>query len=496
MPRRLKVHAVQSFRGLWRLALVVAALLPLAAAADDDACTSCHAALTQKKSVHGIFNGGGCSDCHAPDAKPSKCGGAAGKGWKLVADEPALCVKCHDMSNKTPLHPVIDVLGCTACHDPHASDNPSHLKIWPAEALCYSCHERKDSKKEVHTAVKQGRCLGCHDPHSGAEAPLLKKPRAQLCLSCHELAKVAPFESVHTPVRAGNCLGCHDPHSTDNPKHLKNTGSDLCLACHDPRQGGKPGMPSPERTIDLSKKDVHPVLSLGGECMDCHAPHGSPNAFNVKKPLPALCYSCHDRMDGEKHTHSAVLLGRCVVCHDPHSSDHDKLLRADPPSGVCFRCHSDDVSGRKYVHFPVAIGECTLCHDPHGAKNDKNLKSPVPQLCESCHVAIADKKNVHGAITRYGCTACHDPHGGPNPHQLKAVPNKLCLTCHTKITGDHVFVAFDGRAHPLEGKPDPVRRGQPLSCISCHDPHSSDHPKLWRQGEKKMELCTRCHAKR
>src|SRR5205814_6357712 len=109
--------------------------------ADLFRCTSCHAPLTADRKPHNPLKNGECSACHvANPGTVGKCRSPAGTAWKLVAEQPALCAKCHDTSGAAPAHPVIKSQGCTACHDPHASKNPSLTKIWPVEALCYKCH--------------------------------------------------------------------------------------------------------------------------------------------------------------------------------------------------------------------------------------------------------------------------------------------------------------------------------------------------------------------
>ncbi len=472
----------------WRITAAAAAAPPY----DDAACAKCHGAMAKQKHLHTAFANGSCSDCHLPSDTPGKCKAPVGKGWRLTAPDPELCAGCHDVKGKSPsLHPALD-MGCTACHDAHGSPNPAQLKQWPVVQLCYGCHDRKDGKKAVHTAVKDGKCLGCHDPHAGEEKPLLKQPRAKLCSSCHAPAQVANGAAVHGAVSRGQCLGCHDAHGSDNPKQLLRTGNALCLECHDAKRAGKPGASA--IAIDLGKKDVHPAVDAA-ECTGCHAPHASPWAKQLKEPLPKLCYDCHDRVDRDPRVHGAVALGHCDGCHDPHASDSDKLLRAARPADLCFRCHADDVTGRKHVHTPVAMGECLLCHQPHGSANAKNLEKPVPDLCLGCHNGILDGKNVHPAIARSGCTGCHDPHGAAAENQLLAPGNELCLKCHPAITGDHVFLGFDGKSHPLSGRPDPAHPGKTLSCLSCHSPHASDNPKLFLKGKSKMEVCSNCHAK-
>ena len=479
--------------------LLLLAALPIApskpaspASGAQQACLRCHATLVEGK-AHQPVKAGDCATCHlAQPGAAGKCQSTESAVWKLVAEQPALCAKCHDVTSVTPLHPVIKSSGCTACHDPHPSKNPALRKTFPVEALCYKCHAKFEDAKFIHSAVKQGKCLGCHSPHSGEAAPLLIEKREVLCFSCHKKEQLTKGDSVHAPVADGNCLGCHDPHLSDNKAQTIEAGKALCLKCHDPKQAGKPNMPT--RSIDLTLKTVHKAVK-GGECTDCHQHHASDNARLLKTPPPALCYKCHARLDEDKHIHSAVVLGRCTTCHDPHSSKNNGLLRDEKSSDLCFRCHADDVTGRKSVHVPVARGLCLACHDQHSSENRANLVKPPAKLCQSCHEGIAVDKNLHPALTKFGCTGCHDPHGSNDEKLLKAPGNKLCLTCHGKITGDHVFTSIDGKVHPMEGKTDLGRPGKTLSCVSCHDPHSSNHPKLWRSGETKMDVCTRCHAK-
>ncbi len=280
------------------------------------------------------------------------------------------------------------------------------------------------------------------------------------------------------------------------------------LAALPPRAGADPVVYDPKpcaacHAAVTARKNQHPALDAGNGCSDCHQPAGAPgrckdpvsSGWRLAEKVPALCYGCHDRQDGAPFVHGAVLLGRCTTCHDPHSSDEPKLLRAGKAAELCFRCHADDVTGRAHVHGPVGDGDCLACHGPHGGPVANDLKEAVPGLCTGCHDAVLGGKHVHAAVSRWGCTACHDPHASPNDLQLLALPNALCVRCHGAIGGEHVFVAFDGRPHPLEGKPDPSRPGKPLACTSCHDPHASDQEHLLRRGPTKDEVCNACHAK-
>ncbi|MBI4821720.1 MAG: hypothetical protein HY791_36000 [Deltaproteobacteria bacterium] len=480
---------------------------------DAGPCGTCHAKLTAGTNRHGLFIVGGCPDCHVPSDKPGKCQGAEpGKGFALLAPEPALCLGCHELQNKTPLHPAIQLGGCTICHDPHSNDNPLHLKVYPIMDLCYQCHDRKDQKKDVHTAVKEGRCVGCHNPHSGEEAPLLKKKKTEVCYNCHEPAKVLKDRFKHVPVAEGACLDCHDPHSSPYAKHTRGEGKDFCLGCHDPKARGGLDRPRGNKRIDLSKKVVHPAL-IYGECQDCHLPHSSPNRRLLQKPPPDLCYLCHDRKDSTTFVHGAVKMGDCPVCHNPHSEDQPRMLRQPPPiKNLCFQCHSDDITGRKVVHKPVAEGKCTECHSPHGSPDPFNIvRGDGKALCFSCHSAMRkacdpmvercvypteEPKVKHKAIERYGCTACHDPHATDNPFRLIKPVVELCQSCHVdKPDGLHVTNFVQG-GHRIKGGRDPHRTERPFTCVSCHNPHGSDNPRMFYFGKSRMDMCDWCHGDR
>ncbi|MBI5478920.1 MAG: hypothetical protein HY906_08695 [Deltaproteobacteria bacterium] len=458
-------------RGAHVVGLVLLLMARPSSAADTCTTAKCHARVARAKHLHSAVSGGECTDCHKPIAGERHKFKLAGKGNEL-------CYGCHEKPKGKHVHAAATD-GCTSCHNPHGSAFPKQLKEGSVAMLCRGCHETK--KQPRHRPVADGACLRCHHPHASDQRALLRQPPLTLCGTCHKQERLLPGPVRHAPVRQGNCGPCHRSHGSE-PKLLHQPGKQLCLGCH----GNK---------IDLKRKVVHAALA-GADCMACHLPHASRTRGLLRKPAPVLCYDCHDRKDKTRYIHGAVLLGRCAECHDPHATDAPALLRSSKQAEVCFRCHADDVMGRRRVHKPVARGDCGRCHNAHGSNVPKNLVKPQLELCVGCHPHTkATGKNVHAAVSRAGCTACHDPHGTATVALLKTKRSELCGTCHGKKGGEHIFTTMSGKPHPIKGKPDPKHPGRELDCVSCHVMVSSDSPKLFYDGDSRMNMCARCHGK-
>lgn len=459
-------------------------------------CETCHASLIAGPKPHAVGERG-CKACHEPDPeRKGKCKSADGSAWDLTTDQPGLCLNCHDATAaKGELHPAIVSGGCTACHDPHLSKNPFLMKAWPVEKNCLGCHEQSKQKKSVHTAVKQGKCRECHDPHASELRPLLVADKASLCLKCHQPEKLKHGKATHTPVTEKRCLECHDAHQADTAPLLRATGRALCLKCHDKNASG-PAAARPGARLDLERKVVHQPLQGKGACQACHTQkHGAQSKSLLQAASAAeTCFKCHKRFDGLAYPHGAVKTGKCTGCHEPHSSAEAKLLLAPQQKEVCFLCHKDDLTGRRVIHKPIKEKGCGACHDPHGAENPFGLKAGEGKdLCYSCHKPVDQGKVPHVALSRYGCERCHDPHGSNNAGLLVADVNTLCVSCHEKQKGgDHVGST---PPHKVLGGSDPRHKAREFSCISCHNPHGSDYPKLlYFKGSGPLANCIYCHG--
>lgn len=204
----------------------------------------------------------------------------------------------------------------------------------------------------------------------------------------------------------------------------------------------------------------------------------------------AICLTCHEAFKErlqKAHVHTPVAEGDCTGCHNPHTTDHGKLLAADP-SRICATCHDDMVpEDAKSVHQVVVEGRCVDCHDPHASDNEANLVRSGSELCFGCHEDLGRKiaaNEVQHAPVEEDCLNCHNPHASETgPKLLTANAPDLCLECHDAERGtfksQHVNY--------------PVEKG---NCTSCHNPHGSNTKGiLYDQVHEPVtkRMCKQCH---
>jgi predicted CXXCH cytochrome family protein len=431
----------------------------------------------------------------------------------------AKCLECHgDKAQGKNVHTAIST-GCMSCHEIRVNKDVTRVKLITTSpaSLCFTCHADKnpaDIKGVVHSPARRD-CLKCHDPHqSDNKYQLLKAPegdaKQNLCLQCHTIGlNVLEKGSRHAALDMG-CETCHVTHKTGERGkqefdfHLTKATPALCIDCHDPKDAG------------LQK--AHQNQPFGtANCVQCHDPHQS--------ALPKLM---------AKYVHPPFADKQCEVCHAPAKDGKVVLTQADAKS-ICAMCHDEKVKaieGAKVQH-PGAAGDCTDCHNPHASKYIGLPKTNPVEICLGCHSDIADlaKKPVHHQPAfEQGCGTCHEPHGGDREKLLRAQGNNLCLECHgpdststqDKTTGQ--FKLFSGtlrlpedyfkrnkvpilplkygKGHPVMGHPvsdvtDPTNVSKiyaKISCLTCHQPHSSANPGLLAKDQKNnAEFCATCH---
>jgi predicted CXXCH cytochrome family protein len=226
-----------------------------------------------------------------------------------------------------------------------------------------------------------------------------------------------------------------------------------------------------------------------------------------------LCLKCHAKLTIGKSVHKALNMG-CGTCHSgidattvPHKKTNalEKGLSSAQP-GLCYGCHDKAIFTGKIIHPAISTG-CTVCHNPHSSKYVKLLTSDPKTLCLSCHdKAEFTKKNIHSPVASGDCTSCHSPHSSDQMALLLKKPFDVCLQCHPSSShGQHIRTpqqqknnqgtTISQETTSEEAEPqDPLRPGKPFYCGSCHNPHSTNTPLLFRFNAQSVgELCKNCH---
>jgi predicted CXXCH cytochrome family protein len=115
------------------------------------------------------------------------------------------------------VHPPYKQKKCEACHKQGDMDK---TLIRQATA-CYKCHEDFSIRyNRLHGPVGGGYCSACHNPHFSDNARLLKRPGQKLCLYCHNATELVRVE-IHRMVGDANCTSCHNPHGGSDGTFLK-----------------------------------------------------------------------------------------------------------------------------------------------------------------------------------------------------------------------------------------------------------------------------------
>ena len=264
-----------------------------------------------------------------------------------------------------------------------ASSQPADPSQYVGSETCKGCHE--DQFKNVEAS-----------PHYRVNFPKIRGEAAHGCESCHgpgaahvaaggDKTKIFTFKGVKPEEITKRCMTCHEA-NLEQREFMRSTHNEN-----------------------------------GITCTSCHSVHHSTQEYLLVKKQTPLCFSCHaeQKADFQKPFHHRVEEGliKCSDCHNPHGTLGARQLRTTADQNfVCFKCHSDKRGPFVYEHEPVKVEGCTSCHFPHGSTNPRMLNtSRVNSLCLQCHVFTSSHVSVHVQNTyRQSCVLCHSNIHGSN----------------------------------------------------------------------------------
>ena len=197
----------------------------------------------------------------------------------------------------------------------------------------------------------------------------------------------------------------------------------------------------------------------------------------------------------------------CKKCHDMSSNEQPNIKFNDPKESNCYTCHNS-LTSRSFTHEPLKNWQCTLCHNGKIDRRNRKFQGKTKYLasttasttCLSCHKGKnapkwLGKRFEHDPVEGGNCNKCHNSHGSENEFFIRRPVYELCGDCHSeKLATGHIIATFySEKRHPVLGFDDPSRKGKKLSCISCHDPHASNHNYFLKRDQE--SVCLMCHEK-
>lgn len=194
----------------------------------------------------------------------------------------------------------------------------------------------------------------------------------------------------------------------------------------------------------------------------------------VKLEKDADCASCHEEKTKGKAVHSAIAMG-CTTCHEIKTEGETTTVNlTSPKEELCFTCH--DKAKEEVKHNPYEKGQCVTCHDPHTSDYPKQLRAEGNALCMECH---AMRAKMDDSVSLFGKTNFAKA-------DFEAIPK---IAPNARVLAGHPFAE-----HPLAGIPDPLRAGENMSCLSCHQAHAADQAKLITTPKTNNgDICEACH---
>lgn len=428
---------------------------------------------------------------------------------------------------------------CVACHSTGLAGAPKYPPdhVGRTNEQCLICHKQgeiqaRTPNAELTLSATENISATITAPLKATETLRATEQVSGTVTAVETETTVAPSTPATEPTSSApriphplqgrdDCLACHATGVGGAPRlpasHAGRT-SDTCRLCHIPAEPPQGEVPQILPTII-----PHPTaIQAQNSCATCHANLGGKSAAvvqdwnnSIHSQRGVTCADCHggDPASTDKesaHAASANFVGKpktvdipalCGSCH----ARVDLMRQYDLPTDQWAK-YQQSVHGKALEKGNTDVATCFTCHDEHATKQVTDPSARVyplnvPALCGGCHSNVELMRayniptnqyelyvnSVHGIallqkqdLRAPSCATCHGTHGAAPPG-FDEVAN-VCGGCHT-ATQDYFLKSV--HASNVVGMP---------KCVTCHGRYDVQTPSdamFHGDGERQ---CGSCHT--
>ncbi|ADG81890.1 cytochrome C family protein [Thermincola potens JR] len=257
----------------------------------------------------------------------------------------------------------------TRCHKPHPHDPRADL-----------------IKEELPGLDERSLCLKCHS--SVADAAYRSPYTINVSLytgTPHDYEIPIKTFSDNSTFR-GNCDKCHVPHGSMFPPLLKLPKDELCVDCHNGQTRDGKGDLIPDLKTQYEAKGHryknYPTAKM--YCAECHVPHGSTNnnylrdknSYARNQTITWVYQGVSQQVYFPENMNNVVNPYKprqfCITCHKEYTGEGVSsyvYYTSETSPGVNVKIDSIPLVGPNGVtipeHWKDNPTQCTVCHNPH-----------------------------------------------------------------------------------------------------------------------------------